>query len=219
LTRPGGPVDLGLDVGRETWDQKEQHVLSEFRTRAPQYEHARDLSAVGDLELAIWAQHHGAPTRLLDWTLNPLAALYFAVEDDEDRQDAAVWAMACHRELLGVSSNDQLLPQECGLRFVIPPRFFHRSAVQASILAVWGDPRRSLDEVMDRNESLWKIVVPKEKRGCIGWSLHCLGIDRETLFPDMDGLGQYLSWKHGRIHEHTYEQHCIPEASGNSDNV
>src|ERR1700734_4089370 len=40
-------------------------------------------------------QHYGAPTRLLDWTGNPLAALYFAIADEceeDNKNDAAVWA-------------------------------------------------------------------------------------------------------------------------------
>lgn len=80
--------------------------------------------------------------------------------------------------------------------------------MQASILAVWGDSTLSLDDVVSGD--LWKIIVPKDKRACIKWSLYCLGMDRETLFPDMDGLGRYLSWKHGRIHQHAYEERCIP---------
>jgi hypothetical protein len=49
-------------------------------------------SPKNDWEWISIAQHHGLPTRLLDWSTNPLAALYFAIEKTKPKDgDSVVW--------------------------------------------------------------------------------------------------------------------------------
>lgn len=53
---------------------------------------SRELGSRPLLERLSIAQHHGVPTRLLDWTLNPSVAAYFAAAANPSKS-AAVWAL------------------------------------------------------------------------------------------------------------------------------
>lgn len=222
LTRKGSPGANGLDhVKGETVRDKEEHILREFRTRLAAY---RTTAPNDDLNLSIIAQHHGAPTRLLDWTMNPLAALFFAVEDADrwnrerrcptceaqdctacKEQDCAphIWAVAGDRLRISdfpATSFDELDDRPY---FVIPDNDEQRSAVQQSLVCVWRTPTKPFDQHSSLGD-LWRLRVERRYAADLLWILNCLGINRETLFPDVDGLGRYLSWKHRRIHEREY---------------
>lgn len=63
-------------------------------------------------------QHYGLSTRLLDWTESALVAIYFAVKDDNKRDDAKIWILDPHRlnkttynNYSGISSTMIYFPQ------------------------------------------------------------------------------------------------------------
>jgi FRG domain len=78
----------------------ERQLMTRFRQRSIPY-HSRSLT--DDWDTLFFMQHYGVPTRLLDWTENPLIALHFALLGAIKtptkagklafRADAAVWAL------------------------------------------------------------------------------------------------------------------------------
>lgn len=72
-------------------EQKECEVLETFSNHLLTYVQHRPLTAWEELAIA---QHHGLPTRFMDWTTNPLVALYFAVRNTGGRkEDSAVYVL------------------------------------------------------------------------------------------------------------------------------
>lgn len=141
------------------------------------------------------AQHQGMPTRLLDWSANALAALWFAVASDppSDVSEGVLWK-------LKVSKSNLKSPEESNdvfnLRrtYVFQP--FHidkRIAAQSGWFSVHKYAERSdkyvaLDSNNKYKDHLFKYVVPRRAFKKIRQELRLLGVTQATMFPDLAGL-------------------------------
>lgn len=80
-----GVLWRGLDLNTE------QSIIAEFNQYHSLYS---DRSESNPLKLYTTMQHYGLPTRLLDWSLSPLIALYFSLENElSDSDNPVIWAI------------------------------------------------------------------------------------------------------------------------------
>jgi hypothetical protein len=122
--------------------RSERYIIQEFRNRAIPY---LDVSPGTELEWLTLAQHHGLPTRLLDWTLSPLVAAFFAVSGQTSSNDAScVYAL---RNNHSVRSNAN--PYEGKIvRFYRPPHISPRISAQHAAFSIHPEP--------------WEVFEPPE---------------------------------------------------------
>ncbi|MFX0200776.1 MAG: FRG domain-containing protein [Candidatus Hodarchaeota archaeon] len=168
--------------------QMERGLFWEFLRNVPAHS---NIDITNPWQVLSLAQHHGVPTRLLDWTVSPLVATFFAVESvNED--DAAVWA------IWGLGDVPEKLPPDpfeidCVYQvnpLVVSPRI----TVQSAKFTAHPDGRDIRDWLTQEDICL-KLIIPGELKYGMLQRLDFLGINRASLFPELDGLGYWLRWR------------------------
>jgi len=185
--------DLIPKIGRKnarydsTYNKRlEEALLARFKSGAAPFV---DVQPIDDLDWLVLAQHHGLPTRLLDWTSSPLVALYFAVEGagrpGQPNVDGAVYAFPQATEV--ISQSDK--PFDISAVMLVSPKHLSRRiAAQNAVMTIHPEPTKA-----HVHKDAMKIIFKSGVFGELLTMLRLCGINSSTLFPDLGGLSDYLT--------------------------
>ena len=162
--------------------QDERRVLDDFRQLARPH---LSFHPVSGLEWLSIAQHHGLPTRLLDWTTNLFVAAYFAVE--VATEPGVIYCVRDVEEAPDDAGADPFVWESVKVHrpAALSPRVF----AQQSVFTVHHRPHEvfthpGLERWLIGAGACWEI-----KR-----NLSAAGVNAASLFPGLDGLAQHLGW-------------------------
>lgn len=202
----------------------ETQVFRSFR----KYGYAELAEYSGFWRLLPVAQHHGLPTRLLDWTYSPLVAAHFATEDTNcyDR-DGVIWCLdvtdfkvhmpaPLRKKLHDTDSNiftigmlEKVIPDFQKMRelseepyaiFFEPSSMIDRIANQYALFSVVSDPAVLLSEILKKNHiSARKIVIPKETKLEIRDKLDYINISERMIYPGLDGVCRWITRRYAAL--------------------
>ncbi len=177
-----------------------------------------------DGEQNIWkilalGQHHGLPTRLLDWTYSPLIALHFAVDNmDLMNEDSVVYMVnskiinknlpsqmrkilenensyvftdkMLHSLYTSLNKFDNVTENDF-LAIFEPPAFDNRIINQFGLFTIANGAEKNINKILEDNECV-KLIIPSRIKMEIRDYLDQMNINERILFPGLDGLSKWL---------------------------
>jgi FRG domain len=189
------------------WAEQERRIIRVFKRKAHQFlEKPPDLS--DDFQWLALMQHHGAPTRLIDFTWSPYVAAFFALERTLD--DGVVWAINPGRvdgsRNFKPARTDPRLPGNFQRYYIKGSRRFiwmgephtmnQRLIAQSGTFAVPGVLDVPVEEMLSDNENIMaKFVMTQAMRETGMRELYRMNITYATLFPDLDGLARSMAYE------------------------
>ncbi len=200
--------NFGVDP--EAWPEQEARILRIFKRKAHQFL-AKPPDLDDDFQWLALMQHHGAPTRLIDFTWSPYVAAFFALE--RTLADGVVWAMNPARINSSRAPGARRMDPRTKRQF---PALFSegRSPVHLDGRTAHYEPAadRAIGHLLpcpacwtcrskrycirtDQENILAKIVLANAVRETAMRELYRMNITYATLFPDLDGLAKSMRYE------------------------
>lgn len=192
---------------------REMSLVKRFKQNALPHMLQRPAS---EWEWLFVMQHHGLPTRLLDWTESPLVGLYFVVNDispEAKAKPGALWSLLP----LGLNKHSKLKPKYDGdisgfgddehLDDYLPSRIEKqnmslgplaaialrnnvRIQVQQGVFTVCHSELGPL-EGDGNTEYIWRYIIPADKKEHIREELQLLNLTKLSLFPELSNVSDH----------------------------
>jgi hypothetical protein len=181
--------DLIPTCGRPDFNNiKDDIVFKQWKRRAKYYLKNVNYS---EWELLAIAQHNGLPTRLLDWSQNPLIALFFLCSENYDK-DGAFYITKIESNIIDETAYSPFdIDKE--IKIYQPSTSTSRIANQLGYFTVHKNPKMPMTK-SNYNGYLEKYIVSAELKEEIIFMLNQFGVNYLTIYPDLEGLSKHLKW-------------------------
>lgn len=141
-----------------------------------------------DIQWLTLAQHHGLPTRLLDWSFSPLVACFFCAKENPEK-DGAVYLYKARDYKREETINIKTLKKPAAF---LPSHGSRRITAQSGAFTLHPDCCYEIDE-----PEIKKYIIPKNLKPSFLKTLSKYGINNSTIFPDLDGLCSHIKTLQG----------------------